>query len=179
MPFGSVNSGGIFFRRVKFGRTGRNTIASLKPSERSRAPRPAREDARRARWQLMRAEIGGDLAAADEIAADHGAGQLVLDEQRQAPAEEPLDAAKQLKRRPGDLVLIGSGRLRLVGPLNFDMRDGDAESHSGIGDQVGSAHARPAERIEREQIVAMGEFEPLEGVRDRRQRRHVIAILEA
>ena len=76
--------------------------------------------------QLMRAEIGGDLAAADEIAADHGAGQLVLDEQRQAPAEAPLDTAEQLKRRPGELILIGAALLRLVGPLNLDMRDGDA-----------------------------------------------------
>ena len=129
--------------------------------------------------QLMRAEIGGDLAAADEIAADHGAGQLVFDEQRQAAAEAPLHSAEQLKRRPGDLILVGAGRLRLVGPLNLDMRDGDAESHSGIGDQVGSAHARAAERIEREKIVAVREFEPLERGRDRRLRRHVIAILEA
>ena len=64
---------------------------------------------RRTGKQLMRAEIGGDLAAANKIATDHGAAQLVFDEQRQPPAEAPLDPTKHLKRRPCDLILIGAG----------------------------------------------------------------------
>ena len=64
---------------------------------------------RRTGKQLMRAEIGGDLAAANKIAADHGAAQLVFDEQRQPPAGAPLNSTKQLKRRPCDLILISAG----------------------------------------------------------------------
>jgi len=74
---------------------------------------------------LVRAEIGGDFAAANEIAADHGAAQLVLDEQRQPPAKAPLDPAKQLERWSRDLILIGAGRLRRVRPLYLDMWNGD------------------------------------------------------
>ena len=59
--------------------------------------------------QLMRAEIGGDLAAANEIAADHGAAQLEFDKQLEPPAEAPFDPTKRLKRGPCDLIFIGSG----------------------------------------------------------------------
>src|SRR5207344_2525627 len=90
--------------------------------------------------QLMRAEIGGDFAAANEITADHGTAQLVFDEQRQPSAEAPLDPTKQLEGRSGDLILEGTGRLRRVRPLHLDMRNGDTE----IRDQVGSARRAPA-----------------------------------
>ena len=129
--------------------------------------------------QLMRAEIGRDHAAADKVSANCRAAQLVLDEQREARAEAPFDAAKHLKGRSCDLILVGAGLDRQMRALHLHMRIGDAESHPAIGNQPGSPRLAAPQEIGGDEIVAVGEFEALEGRRNRLLRRHGSAVAHA
>jgi hypothetical protein len=112
--------------------------------------------------QLMRAERSVDAAAADKVAVDRGTAELVFDKQREPAPEAPLDASEHLPCRAGDLIFVGSRRLRRCCTLHLDMRIGEADPGAGIGNHGPVAQRAAPDEIDGEEIVAVGEFKPLE-----------------
>ena len=115
------------------------------------------------RQELMRAKIGGKRAAADETPADCRAAQFIFEEDRQAPAEAPLDAGKHLKCWSGELIFERPCLDRAVRALHLDMRISKPEPNPAIGDEPRSSRASPPHEVEGDEIVAMREFKALEG----------------
>ena len=103
----------------------------------------------------VREDVGLQIVAAVDRHVHAGVISLVLDEGRPAVGDAKIHTGLGLERHAAELVIEG----RTLGARDFDMRDVDADAGADIRRPALAFDREAIERVGRQKVQAIGEFE--------------------